>query len=219
MWCHRFHCQEICGWDQFCILSRMKKSMTLFHIRIFPCHFALFLKRKFQHVGHKWVIYVTIWAKTRYVCIQTDIHFIAQVIATLNNYMHTTLETLPFVYFCFFILAGLCHYPSHPHTLPTHCHIYTGPILLIHSIKNHQKLPGWKLAIILFARLVLQKIINRSLSIVMLSSYICKRVQYQGKDGVLRLNCHFLKYWQVQTWLVFTQTVAYGSRPDCSVGQ
>ena len=161
-------------------------------------------------MGHKWVIYVTIWAKTRYVCIQTDIHFIAQVIATLNNYMHTTLETLPFVYFCFFILAGLCHYPSHPHTLPTHRHIYTGPILLIHSIKNHQKLPVWKSAIILFARLVLQKIYNRSLSIVMLSSYICKRVQYQGKDGFLRLNCHFLKYWQVQTWLVLLRQLHMG---------
>ena len=35
---------------------KAKKSMALFHIRIFPCHFALLLKRKLQHVSHKWVI-------------------------------------------------------------------------------------------------------------------------------------------------------------------
>ena len=35
----------------------MKKSMALFHIKTFHVMLAtLLLKRKFQHVGHKWVI-------------------------------------------------------------------------------------------------------------------------------------------------------------------
>ena len=51
-----FHLQEVCARDQFCILPRMKKPMTLFHIKnYFSCHVIL-LKRNFQHVGHKWVI-------------------------------------------------------------------------------------------------------------------------------------------------------------------
>ena len=33
----RFHSQEFCVWDQFCIL---KKSMALFHIWYFSCHFT-----------------------------------------------------------------------------------------------------------------------------------------------------------------------------------
>ena len=37
----RFHLQEVCAWDKFCILPTMKKSMTLLHIRIFPFHSAL----------------------------------------------------------------------------------------------------------------------------------------------------------------------------------
>ena len=46
--------------DQSCILTRMKKSMALFHIRIFSVfslHFALL-----QHVGHKCMghMYVTV---------------------------------------------------------------------------------------------------------------------------------------------------------------
>ena len=32
--------------------------MDLFHIRTFPCHFALFLKSKLQHVGH---IQIVLW--------------------------------------------------------------------------------------------------------------------------------------------------------------
>ena len=42
--------------DWFCILPRMKKSMALFHIKNFSCHVTLLLKRKLQHVSHKWVI-------------------------------------------------------------------------------------------------------------------------------------------------------------------
>ena len=34
----------------------MKKSMALFHIKNFSYHVTLLLKRKLQHVGHKWVI-------------------------------------------------------------------------------------------------------------------------------------------------------------------
>ena len=52
----RFYFQEICAKDWFCILPRMKKSMALFHIKIFSCHVTLLLKRKLQHVGHKWVM-------------------------------------------------------------------------------------------------------------------------------------------------------------------
>ena len=37
-------------------VPRMKKSMALFHIKNFSCHVTLLLKRKLQHVGHKWVI-------------------------------------------------------------------------------------------------------------------------------------------------------------------
>ena len=48
----RFH---LCARDQFCILPRMKKSMALFHIKSFSCHVTILLKRKLQHVGHKWV--------------------------------------------------------------------------------------------------------------------------------------------------------------------
>ena len=44
------------GTGSVAILPRMKKSMTLFHIKNFSCHVTLLLKRKFQHVGHKWVI-------------------------------------------------------------------------------------------------------------------------------------------------------------------
>ena len=34
----------------------MKKSMALLHIKLFSCHITLLLKRKLQHVGHRWVI-------------------------------------------------------------------------------------------------------------------------------------------------------------------
>ena len=37
----------------FC--PRMKKSMVLLHIKKFSGHVTLVLKRKLQHVGHKWV--------------------------------------------------------------------------------------------------------------------------------------------------------------------
>ena len=53
----RFHLQEVCARDQFRILPRMKKSVALFHIKNFSCHVTLLLKRKLQHVGHKWVIF------------------------------------------------------------------------------------------------------------------------------------------------------------------
>ena len=45
----------------------MKKSiaMTLLHIKIFSVH-ALLLKRKFQHVGHKWVI--AMWVTSGLFC-------------------------------------------------------------------------------------------------------------------------------------------------------
>ena len=56
----RFHLQEICARERFCILLRMKKCMALFHIKIFSCHVALLLKRKLQHVGH---IYIVQWVK------------------------------------------------------------------------------------------------------------------------------------------------------------
>ena len=45
-----------CARDRFCILPRMKKSMGLFHIKSFSCHVTILLKRKLQHVGHKWVM-------------------------------------------------------------------------------------------------------------------------------------------------------------------
>ena len=51
-----FHLQEVCARDRYCILPRMKKSMALFYIKNFSCHVTLLLKRKLQHVGHKWVI-------------------------------------------------------------------------------------------------------------------------------------------------------------------
>ena len=48
----RFHLQEVCARNRFCIMPRMKKSMALFHIKIFMSCYITFL----QHVGHKWVI-------------------------------------------------------------------------------------------------------------------------------------------------------------------
>ena len=79
----RFHSQEFCAWDQFCILPRTKKSVygivsylnfliteknvkfpcpgnvqysSKFHFSSSACHFTLHLERKLEHVGHKWVI-------------------------------------------------------------------------------------------------------------------------------------------------------------------
>ena len=44
----RFHSQEFCAWDQFCI---QRKSMHgIVSYMIFPCHFTLLSKRKLQHV-------------------------------------------------------------------------------------------------------------------------------------------------------------------------
>ena len=59
----RFHSQQVCAWDQFCNVPRKKKSIALFHIRIFPsCHFALgnhsmWITRMSQ-VGH---IQIALW--------------------------------------------------------------------------------------------------------------------------------------------------------------
>ena len=39
----RFHLQEVCTRDRFCILPRMMKYMALFHIKKFSCHFTLLL--------------------------------------------------------------------------------------------------------------------------------------------------------------------------------
>ena len=48
--------KSVQGTNSVAILPRMKKFMTLFHIKnYFSCHVIL-LKRKLQHVGHKWVI-------------------------------------------------------------------------------------------------------------------------------------------------------------------
>ena len=52
----RFHPQEVCARNQLCILPKVKKSVTLFYIKNFSCHVRLLLKRKLQHVCHKWVI-------------------------------------------------------------------------------------------------------------------------------------------------------------------
>ena len=56
----RFHLQEVCARDWFCILPRMKKSMALFHIKNFSCHVTLAtVKKKTStcglQVGHTWV--------------------------------------------------------------------------------------------------------------------------------------------------------------------
>ena len=52
----RINSQECCAlYDQFCILPKTK--IKLWHCFIFNfCHFALLLKRKLQHVSHKWAI-------------------------------------------------------------------------------------------------------------------------------------------------------------------
>ena len=53
----RFHLQEVCARDRFCILPRMKESMALFHIKKFSCHVILAtFKKKTSTCGHKWVI-------------------------------------------------------------------------------------------------------------------------------------------------------------------
>ena len=44
----RFHLQEVCARDWFHILPRMKKSITLFHIKNFSCHVIL---QKISQVG------------------------------------------------------------------------------------------------------------------------------------------------------------------------
>ena len=36
--------------------AKNAKSIALFHTKIFSCYVTLLLKRKLQHVGHKWVI-------------------------------------------------------------------------------------------------------------------------------------------------------------------
>ena len=54
----RFHFQEVCAWDQLCILPRMKKSMALFHITIFHVICINFKKKTStcgSQVGHMWV--------------------------------------------------------------------------------------------------------------------------------------------------------------------
>ena len=63
----RFCSQEVCAWDQFCILPRMKKSMALFHIRIFHVILHYFQKENFSmwvlrrsQAGHIWI---ALWVK------------------------------------------------------------------------------------------------------------------------------------------------------------
>ena len=62
----RCHSQEICAWDQFYILPKIKKSMALFCIRIFPRNFELCTVKKSKtsvcvwftigsYVGHTWI--------------------------------------------------------------------------------------------------------------------------------------------------------------------
>ena len=46
------------SWDQFCILPRMKKSIHgIVSYQNFFMSFCITLRRKLQHVGHKWVIH------------------------------------------------------------------------------------------------------------------------------------------------------------------
>ena len=63
----RFHFQEVCARDLFCILPRMKKSMALFHIKKNSCHVTLatFKKENFNmwvtngsYMGH---IRIALW--------------------------------------------------------------------------------------------------------------------------------------------------------------
>ena len=61
----RFHLQEVCARDRFCILPRTKKPMALFHIKFF-CHVTLAtLKENFNmwvpsgsYLGH---IQIVLW--------------------------------------------------------------------------------------------------------------------------------------------------------------
>ena len=58
----RFYLQEVFARDWFCSL---KKSMALSYIKSFSCHVTVLLKRKLQHVCHKWVmghIRIVLWA-------------------------------------------------------------------------------------------------------------------------------------------------------------
>ena len=82
--CHvqRFHLQEVYVRDQFCILPRMKKPMTLFCIKNFSCHVTLasyFLKENFI----KWVTSGLLYGSNGSTGVT---HFQPWYIALLYNY-------------------------------------------------------------------------------------------------------------------------------------